>query len=678
MKGPAVDIVNTGDNIENPLVSVIVPNYNHAAFLRDRLSSIFRQTYQNIEVIILDDCSSDNSHEVIQELIAGYEGNAVFVPNETNSGNVFRQWRKGCEMAKGDLVWICESDDYAEIDFLERMVPHFRDLAVMIAFGRIQFMDEHSNVMHGLDQYRERAQPNIWGGARSAPAHEWFAHAFSVLNVIPNVGGSLFRRQDLEQRIWETAETYSILGDWYLYLELARGGKLAYDNAATTYFRQHGNNTSSPANRKALYYEEHERVALAIRNRWSVSDDITWQLYSQLKTQFENGGGLPNAQSLVDVFSVDGLLRSVPDRLHVLIGFLGFHVGGGEFFPIHLANELRSRGILVSMLYVDDSHVQPEMWDLLDSRIPVYHGDDVRKVGPVEFLRNACIDIVHSHHIGIEGLFFLENEVTETLPFISSLHGSYEVSEVWEYGMSTICRGVQHWVYTADKNTKHLDSRSWITAPTTKLSNGMPIAPGEWSKSRSEMGIGEDTFVYILVARPIPEKGWEDAITATVQLHQSGEDVALILVGADEYQEELEKEWGSHPAIHFLGFQTEIYQLLRFSDCCLLPTRFLGESYPLILIQAIQTGTPSIATAAGNIPTMLVSDASSAGIVIPWLDDDLAYVDVLKRAMLEVREPMRNAQLVEGTKERTGKYSMERVANDYVEIYASTIARLQG
>lgn len=671
-----MDSQSSIDAIENPLVSVIVPNYNHASFLRDRLSSIFLQSYQNIEVIVLDDCSSDGSPELIRELIAGYDGDAVFVPNETNSGNVFRQWRKGCELAKGDLIWICESDDYAETDFLARMVPYFQDLSVLIAFARIQFMDESSNVMHGLDNYREQAQPGVWAQSRSAPANEWFAHAFSVLNVIPNVGGCVFRRQDLEEHIWHAAETYSILGDWYLYFELARGGKLAFDPGATTYFRQHGRNTSGSGNRKEIYYREHERVALAVRSRWSVPDDITWKFYSQLKTQFENGGGLPGANSLVDVFSVDELLRAVPNRLHVLIGFLGFHVGGGEFFPIHLANDLRNRGVLVSMLYVDDSHVQPEMWDLLDQRIPVYHADDVRRLGPEEFLRSACIDVVHSHHIGVEGLFFLENEVTAPLPFVSTLHGSYEVSEVWEYGMSTICRGVQHWVYTADKNRRHIDSRSWITAPVTKLSNGMPIAEGEWHRMRSEMGIGEDTFVYTLVARPIREKGWEDAILATTQLHASGEDVALILVGEDEYQEDLEKEWGSHPAIHFLGFQTEIHQLLRFSDCCLLPTRFLGESYPLILIQAMQTATPSIATAAGNIPTMLVDDQSAAGIVIPWHEDDLAYIEALKNAMREVRQAGTRERLAAGARERAGKYSMERVATDYIDIYASTIDRL--
>ena len=53
--------------MESPLVSVIIPNYNHARFLDERIQSILNQTYQNFEVIILDDISSDNSVEFINQ-----------------------------------------------------------------------------------------------------------------------------------------------------------------------------------------------------------------------------------------------------------------------------------------------------------------------------------------------------------------------------------------------------------------------------------------------------------------------------------------------------------------------------------------------------------------------------------------------------------------------------------
>src|ERR1041384_7243968 len=102
-----------------PAVSVIIPNYNHARYLRRRVESVLGQTYQDFEVILLDDGSTDDSRGII----ASYEGDArvTIAMNAANSGSVFKQWNKGVQMARGRYVWIAESDDYAGPGFLMRM-----------------------------------------------------------------------------------------------------------------------------------------------------------------------------------------------------------------------------------------------------------------------------------------------------------------------------------------------------------------------------------------------------------------------------------------------------------------------------------------------------------------------------------------------------------------------------
>ena len=107
--------------MEKVKVSVIVPNYNHAAFLHDRISSILNQSYQNFELIILDDCSTDNSLAIIEQF---KEEKAVshVILNTKNSGSTFKQWEKGLNLAKGEYIWIAESDDFADRQFLERAV----------------------------------------------------------------------------------------------------------------------------------------------------------------------------------------------------------------------------------------------------------------------------------------------------------------------------------------------------------------------------------------------------------------------------------------------------------------------------------------------------------------------------------------------------------------------------
>ena len=99
-----IDIYKNQKNklkIENPKkVSVIIPNYNYANYIIERIDSILMQTYPIYELIILDDCSTDNSVQVINDKIEKIKNEypeikVQFIVNEKNSGGcVFKQWKK--------------------------------------------------------------------------------------------------------------------------------------------------------------------------------------------------------------------------------------------------------------------------------------------------------------------------------------------------------------------------------------------------------------------------------------------------------------------------------------------------------------------------------------------------------------------------------------------------------
>src|SRR5258707_14882309 len=90
-----------------PRVSVIIPNYNHARYLRKRIETVLEQTYQDFEVILLDDCSTDGSSSIIDEY--RNDSRVRMGLNEKNSGSTFKQWNKGVGLAEGKNVWIAES-----------------------------------------------------------------------------------------------------------------------------------------------------------------------------------------------------------------------------------------------------------------------------------------------------------------------------------------------------------------------------------------------------------------------------------------------------------------------------------------------------------------------------------------------------------------------------------------
>src|SRR5690242_21921320 len=89
-----------------PTVSVIIPNYNHARYLPRRIESVLRQSYQDFELILMDDASTDDSREVLSLYLSDPRVRVQF--NEVNSGSPFKQWNKGVKLARGKYVWIAE------------------------------------------------------------------------------------------------------------------------------------------------------------------------------------------------------------------------------------------------------------------------------------------------------------------------------------------------------------------------------------------------------------------------------------------------------------------------------------------------------------------------------------------------------------------------------------------
>jgi len=128
-----------------PKVSVIIPNYNHDRFLTKRIQTILDQTFQDFEIIYLDDASTDESDAAIAPFLPRL---THVIKNETNSGSPFKQWNKGARLAKGEYLWIAESDDYADKHFLERLVDILdRHPNVGLAYCQSWGVDEGDRIL---------------------------------------------------------------------------------------------------------------------------------------------------------------------------------------------------------------------------------------------------------------------------------------------------------------------------------------------------------------------------------------------------------------------------------------------------------------------------------------------------------------------------------------------------
>lgn len=212
-----------------PLVSIIVPSFNHASFLSKRIDSVFSQTFKKIEVILLDDCSTDNSWEYLKSFNSNQKVSHC-IRNESNSGSPFKQWKKGIEMAKGEIIWIAESDDWAEKNFLEETVQFLVSNQLELVITGSHYVDIENRiigeVIHDYDG-------GIFDGNR-------FCENFMYSrNGILNASAVIFSKANIQQAMLDSIPDFRLSGDHFFWVQLMKDQKIGVLDQKLNYFRWH-------------------------------------------------------------------------------------------------------------------------------------------------------------------------------------------------------------------------------------------------------------------------------------------------------------------------------------------------------------------------------------------------------------------------------------------------------
>lgn len=278
------------------MVSVIIPNYNHANYLTQRIDTVLNQAYQDIEVIILDDCSTDNSREIIE----GYRNNkkiSHIIYNTENSGNPFRQWDKGISLAKGKYIWLAESDDWSEPNFLETITQGLEnDKDAVVGYcqsycingdNKIQFQSNHPF----LAEYVNGKQ---------------FINEYLVeKNPIFNAGMAVWKK-DVYQKISKDFLNYNLIGDYCFWIEVCRHGNVFISGKVLNFFRTHDKNVSVNSFKNGLLFTEHiPFLKKLLENNTIEKKDYIKALKRNYSSFIEHKKTIPkeNAQAIQKLFS---------------------------------------------------------------------------------------------------------------------------------------------------------------------------------------------------------------------------------------------------------------------------------------------------------------------------------------------------------------------------------------
>lgn len=227
-------------------VSVVIPNYNYANYLYERIYSILNQNYKIYELIILDDCSTDSSREIIDELaekLLPYI-NVIKKYNKKNSGSAFKQWEKGFEVASGDYVWIAEADDYCDNNFLKGLLKNIKE-NVVISYANTSYINSSGyKIVNSIFKAVDINNTGHWKKSYIIEGKDEFNNYMYLCNTIPNVSSCIIKNIQINDA-FSLAGNYKQSGDWLLYAMIVHEGKICFNRNVNNYYREHGNNVST-------------------------------------------------------------------------------------------------------------------------------------------------------------------------------------------------------------------------------------------------------------------------------------------------------------------------------------------------------------------------------------------------------------------------------------------------
>jgi len=207
----------------SPLVSVIVPCYNHEKYVTETIESIVNQTYKNIELIVIDDGSKDNSPKILAELSKKYNFNLIVRENKGLSATL----NEGIKFSKGQYVCLCASDDILVLNKLEIQVNFMEDNPqYAIVYGKkINF---YQNGLKRKLNNKNFRSGNIF--------NDLFLQKFSIPAV------SIMYKKTIFEEIGGF-DTHLAVEDFDMALKIAKKYQIGYIDEYFYYYRVHDSNT---------------------------------------------------------------------------------------------------------------------------------------------------------------------------------------------------------------------------------------------------------------------------------------------------------------------------------------------------------------------------------------------------------------------------------------------------
>jgi glycosyltransferase involved in cell wall biosynthesis len=229
--------------INDPLVSILIPTYNREKFIEETLLCAINQTYENIEIIVVDNRSTDQTANIVKSYTIKNPKLKLYI-NENNIGPI-NNWKKCLELSNGDFIKFLFSDDKMTMDSVEKLLfPMLEDQQIGFSFSSVQMIDENGKFIE--DAYIQKKTGNY-------PSDVFlYGNLSGALSLPVSPGCALFRRENVVKamgRDWDNINIKCFNNgfgpDLFIFLiACVEYGRFHYIKEPLSYFRSHSESIS--------------------------------------------------------------------------------------------------------------------------------------------------------------------------------------------------------------------------------------------------------------------------------------------------------------------------------------------------------------------------------------------------------------------------------------------------
>lgn len=226
----------------NPKVSVLIPAYNYAHYLSEAIDSVITQSFKNFELIVIDNCSTDNTEEIVNAYMKD-DNRVKFVRNDENIG-MYRNYNQALLLARGEYIKFLNADDKFESTILEKFVNTLdTDPTISIVTSYRQYFGSKNDILISPFQGKVESTEAILSSLEKG---NWIGEPTTVM----------FRKSNLNLGLFDT--NLKMFADFDMWIRHLQAGHICIHPEVLSYFRIHDEQGTCHLNQTSIMHLHNE------------------------------------------------------------------------------------------------------------------------------------------------------------------------------------------------------------------------------------------------------------------------------------------------------------------------------------------------------------------------------------------------------------------------------------